>query len=403
MRGLPLREIGREIMTRKSTEKLQARARQQRMSERDPGQERASYRSALHNVRGPDAINGPLDSQPQESGGDATRPVIYAGIDEAGLGPLLGPFTLGVVAFKIQKGGDIFTNLDDLILGPIAPIAEFNPPRGSSKLLIRDSKVLFSQGGSIRRLEEAALAFAFAARPSTVLPDNTDPFLGDFWQPTEALDEYPWHGKDGTALRLPVEADPDRVRTMGVEVARRLGDEGITVETVRATVVPVRSFNRALAESSNKATATFGIIRKLIENLWDTSPAAADLLVRIDKQGGRDNYLPVLEGCIGGASFLPVVEGGEESRYVIEHGDRRMVVHFALRSDAAYLPVTLAGIVAKYSRELLMRQQNEWFSARQPGLGQTAGYPLDARRWLQDSLAVRKRLGVADALLIRNR
>jgi ribonuclease HII len=125
--------------------------------------------------------------------------------------------------------------------------------------------------------------------------------------------------------------------------------------------------------------------------------------VRIDKQGGRDNYLPVLEGCIGGASFLPVVEGSEESRYVIEHGDRRMVLHFALRSDAAYLPVTLAGIVAKYSRELLMRQQNEWFSARQPGLGQTAGYPLDARRWLQDSLAVRRRLGVADALLIRNR
>jgi hypothetical protein len=308
-----------------------------------------------------------------------------------------------MVKFTFREKCDIFANPDCQILDSLASIAEFNPSRVGKKLLIRDSKTLFSQGGSMRRLEEAALAFAAASHEAFVLPVNSSVFLQSFSDSTEELTNYPWHRDDEHLPEMPLKADPERINSLGRDIARCLSEKGISVATVRATVVPVRAFNRALAESTNKATATFGIIRGLIGDLWQTSADDEDLLIRVDKQGGRDNYLPVLEGCVDGATFQSVVEGSEESRYVLEKGDRRMVVHFALRSDAAFLPVTLAGIVAKYTRELLMTRQNAWFSAREPGLEPTAGYPLDARRWLRDSLAVRKRLGIDDAILIRNR
>lgn len=329
--------------------------------------------------------------------------MIYAGIDEAGLGPVLGPFTVGTVVFSIREGCGIFANPDELILEPIKTVAEFNPSRGSTKLLIRDSKELFSQSGGIRRLEEAALAFAAASQPTLVLPAGMDVFVNSFWQPTEPLTEYPWHGEETEALSLPVQAETSRVTLFGQEVARCLGERGIAVNAVHTTIVPVCSFNRLLAASTNKATATFSIIRQLIGDLWRTSPPGEDLLVRVDKQGGRDNYLPVLEGCIDEVTFQPVVEGSEESRYIVEQGTKRMIVHFALRSDAAFLPVTLAGIMAKYARELLMGQQNKWFTAKEPRLAPTAGYPLDAKRWLRESLEIRRHLGIKDALLIRNR
>jgi ribonuclease HII len=68
---------------------------------------------------------------------------------------------------------------------------------------------------------------------------------------------------------------------------------------------------------------------------------------------------------------------------------RRMGVAFLTEGENAHLPVALASMTAKLTRELLMRRFNAYWSERHRALGgvelrPTAGYALDARRWLRD-------------------
>ncbi len=59
-------------------------------------------------------------------------------------------------------------------------------------------------------------------------------------------------------------------------------------------------------------------------------------------------------------------------------------------------------MTAKYLRELHMMLFNRWWQQHQD-LRATAGYYTDARRFLAECDPLRRRLGVDDALLVRNR
>jgi hypothetical protein len=50
-----------------------------------------------------------------------------------------------------------------------------------------------------------------------------------------------------------------------------------------------------------------------------------------------------------------------------------------------------------------MRQLNAYFQARVPGLRPTAGYGLDAWRFLEDVAAARTAAGVSEEVLLRQR
>ena len=58
---------------------------------------------------------------------------------------------------------------------------------------------------------------------------------------------------------------------------------------------------------------------------------------------------------------------------------------------------------AKYIREIMMHQFNAWFANYDAELKPTAGYFKDGRRWLMDSAELRRKIGVDDARLIRQR
>jgi len=67
------------------------------------------------------------------------------------------------------------------------------------------------------------------------------------------------------------------------------------------------------------------------------------------------------------------------------------------------LPTALASMVAKYVRELSMDQLNGYFAERVPGLRPTAGYGLDAWRFLDDVATARAAEGVPDHVILRSR
>jgi len=80
-----------------------------------------------------------------------------------------------------------------------------------------------------------------------------------------------------------------------------------------------------------------------------------------------------------------------------------MRVCFEVGADGRYLPVALASMLSKYTRELFMEMLNEYWVGRVPGLRRTAGYVSDGRRFLSEIEPVRAAEGIPHDLLRRCR
>ena len=81
--------------------------------------------------------------------------------------------------------------------------------------------------------------------------------------------------------------------------------------------------------------------------------------------------------------------------------DRPVTAVFRPRADAGGGPVAVASMLAKYLREVCMRQFNRYWAGHVPGLKPTAGYPVDAKRFYADIRPAMAKLGVAEAAVWR--
>jgi len=68
----------------------------------------------------------------------------------------------------------------------------------------------------------------------------------------------------------------------------------------------------------------------------------------------------------------------------LETGGKQMRLHFVVGADSHYLPVSLASMVSKYIRELLIGRMNCYFAGFHPALRPTAGYWKDGLRFIED-------------------
>ncbi|MCA8981886.1 MAG: hypothetical protein KDC14_17785, partial [Planctomycetes bacterium] len=65
-------------------------------------------------------------------------PRIVAGIDEAGLGPLLGPLTFGLTVFELEESNeDLWSALDSAVTN--------EPRRDRERLVVADSKKVYTR------------------------------------------------------------------------------------------------------------------------------------------------------------------------------------------------------------------------------------------------------------------
>jgi ribonuclease HII len=309
---------------------------------------------------------------------------LVLGIDEAGYGPNLGPLCVAASVWRV---------IDDLapeqLYAHLEGLVSATPAAG--RLAIGDSKQLYRAADGLARLEGTVLG---ALCTLDRLPNDWRgiwPVLDP--QALPQIDELPWH--DGYNERLPCslpspQGDPDASQTPDArgseEVAlaalrlKAARQRGVHLVDLAASVLFPRRFNQELAAGANKADllleAVLGLVARVLARVPDL-PA----VVLCDRLGGRKRYLPQVQRQLSERVVCVQREDDAVSQYAAWESGRPVSLRFQVDGEQ-FLPVALASMTAKYLRELAMRPFNAFWQRHLPGLAPTAGYPVDARRFL---------------------
>ena len=321
--------------------------------------------------------------------------LVYAGIDEAGYGPMLGPLCVACSVFTIADHDpdtagpcDLWKRLNKAICRQKSDSRRRIAVDDSKKLkLANDSKA-----HPLRYLERAILAFHTAATESC--PTCDDQLLRDL-QTTIA--PMPWYD---SSTPLPVGQTADEVRIAASRLRKAMMEQRITCELLRCEAIDVEAFNRQTELVGSKSTINFGAVMRLADAVWNTWPAAHPRIV-VDRQGGRRRYLDELLLAYPDAKVQILAESDTLSRYRLERNGSLLTISFAVEAEAKHLPVALASMTAKYVRELFMIRLNRYFRSHMPELKPTAGYTEDARRYLAEIEPLIANLAVNPEALVR--
>lgn len=320
--------------------------------------------------------------------------MLWAGVDEAGYGPLLGPLCHGLCVLRLSsaKEADLWQAL--------AP-AVSRCPAPDDALAVDDSKRVYDGLAALPRLRSSVECFLACAsgRASTDAASLLARLLPA--QDVQRTEADAWGRTDPTQAGAATGAPPDETRRRSLRA--RLNDAGVAVLEYGARALPARDFNRRMSACANKADAAWEQVAALARRARELAAPGESLRLTVDKQGGRKFYGARLGDVFSGGLPWCEREAEADSVYRLEDGGVQVRVEFREKADRECFPVALASMAAKLTRELLMQRFNAYFCARQPGLKPTAGYGLDARRFLAETATLRARLGVPDQALIRER
>lgn len=334
---------------------------------------------------------------------------IYAGIDEAGYGPMYGPM---VVACWVLKVPALPHDAPPPQLWQRLSKAVCRRLQGrKGRIAVNDSKKLTTKAAGIKHLETGVLAFAGL---NGFEPGDVSAWLDGVGEarhqagaahPLEAL---PWYAPTPAApwQPLPHANTPDELAIARAMLASTCGRIGVESGGCKARVFYEDEINARLNVTHSKAAISFmavaGHLVDLFEAFGHEHPH-----VSVDRQSGRTRYREPLAQAFadpsgaGGVSVDILGETEAYSAYRIHAGERSMAVTFQTQAEEQHMPTALASMAAKYTRELLMQRLNAYFAKVAPGVARTAGYGTDANRWRDDILPHLRQAGIDHARLRR--
>jgi ribonuclease HII len=166
-------------------------------------------------------------------------------------------------------------------------------------------------------------------------------------------------------------------------LADDLTSNGIELLELKSCCLDVAYYNKMVSSVKNKANVLFTAVSRLIKEAFDNF-ADDDLQIIIDRQGGRVRYRKNLQRMFPDMELKILRESPAASSYELQTDGRGMRLHFVVGADERFLPVSLASMVSKYLRELLMSSINRYFAGFGADLKPTAGYWKDGLRFIED-------------------
>ena len=324
--------------------------------------------------------------------------LVYAGIDEAGYGPMFGPLVIARSVFVID--GEQAGDEPPCLWSRLKPAVCRKTSDRKRRIAVNDSKQLYSPATGLGHLERGVLSFAGLLGDG---PCSVDELLARVaYDAASRQPDQLWYLSDDGGPALPTCVDAGLLAIARSQLHGAAERAKVRLAGLNAAVLYEDRFNRMVAATRSKARCSWTFVAGHLNAIWEAFGEHRPRVV-IDRQGGRTRYLDPLALLFEGASITVRSETPLLSEYLIERGSRSMLVSFCVDSEAHHLPVALASMTAKYVREVLMMRFNAFWQTHAPDLKPTAGYAKDGKRFLADIEPVIDRLAIERASLIRQR
>ncbi|OYP35194.1 hypothetical protein [Rhodopirellula sp. MGV] len=332
--------------------------------------------------------------------------MILIATDEAGYGPKLGPLVVAASVWQIDDAilaDHSRETLQSVFKAYRDPVSVL-----SSRVIVNDSKAVFQpkKGKAIHStarpvvppyhvLQWVTKAGWLAYRGNEATLRLTRDLAGD---DHEDLVATPWLNQFASEQIDCNDAAP---------VVEHWRCQGLRLLNVKARVICASRFNALCDAGLNKSDIlgelTLGLVREQLELGFAGDKEAVEVFC--DRHGGRRYYAAPLSVGFDDTLVQVISESKVESRYQVPFNKHSFGIRFTVKGDT-FTPVAFSSMVAKYLREKAMESFNAYFQSIQVGsesLRPTAGYPVDADRFLEEIAATIKREAIPLRSLTRSR
>ncbi len=296
--------------------------------------------------------------------------MLITGVDENGLGPLLGPLVVTAVTLEVPR----YRGPRWLAVGRDLGIDDSKSTAGFGKMAVAEG-----------------LALAVCERLTGRAPSDVDELFGML-----AL-----HGPAVLRARCPRDTEAQcwassialpcfgGVLSRGAAVLDALRARGAELAHARTAIACAGKLNTELERGTSRVGLDLSLMEQLV--LDARTRGGADLTAICGMVGGLRNYpdkfrhLP-REGVIA-------VKATRGARAYDVRGVGQ--VRFEIDADARHLPVAFASMIGKYVRELWMERQNRFYRGHEASLQAVSGYhDPSTRRFVARSAGLRATLGI---------
>lgn len=333
---------------------------------------------------------------------------VYAGIDEAGYGPLFGPLVVSRMVMGLRDPTPMAGDDPSAMWQVLSKAVSRSIQRHKGRVVVNDSKKLRTPAAGIRWLELGTLAFSSLAG---YRPESVSHWLDDLAGPWHAnRSALPWYAPtdDPPHDKLPTACSEGELAVSRGLLTHTAQQAGVRVLDLGGCVVFEDQFNRRLKSTRSKAALSFTYVAGHLREIWDRYGALGPR-VMVDRQSGRTRYRSLLMMNFPDAVLSILEETPQTSAYHLVatpapgsspgyspagRPTRSMTVRFEVDADSHHMPVSLASMISKYTRELMMARFQGWFTRQAPHIKPTAGYASDAKRFWQEIQPMLGQLGI---------
>ncbi|HEX4447366.1 MAG TPA: hypothetical protein VH044_11545 [Polyangiaceae bacterium] len=311
----------------------------------------------------------------------ATPAAVRIGIDENGLGPRLGPLVVTAVVARTEGAGHERAH---------------RKPRGAMRQRLGDSKKLVAHGDTA--LGEA-WARAIARRMGLPEPSRPEDLVQALSLDSSAALRAPCPSDHADQCWNPrgesFAADEELVRTVSGDLDR-LEAQGIGVLRVACVVTCVRRMNEGISRGLTRFHIDLHAMERLALDARER--ADRDVVITCGKVGGFNRYSSAF-GPLAGRLHAIAEEGRKRSEYSVPGLGS---IAFVRDADDSNLLVSMASLVGKWVRDLLMARIVRYHREDLPDLPDASGYhdPVTTR-FVDATRLSRGRRGISDECFTR--